>query len=221
LSWYYCTLTSRGIEPNNKTYYVSSPDSAWTTTLEFEEFAENLKSRLQEKGYIETSPDTAELCVLLDYQIGQAYLAGMSSYSTTSTYANTNVKGNTSSSGTANITAYAQGDGIKASTVGSKNSNSNYKALSYGNAATFTSTQNTYKQPLYVSISAIENVSKKPIWEVIVNDEIYRESQVSSVMPWLFLSAQPYFGVSSNGEVTTRINNTKQIKEQYNSVWPY
>ena len=41
-------------------------------------------------------------------------------------------------------------------------------------------------------ISAVDNNSKEAYWEVIVKDELYSESQMQSVMPWLILSAQPY-----------------------------
>lgn len=218
---YYCTLTSRGTEPNVKTYYLSSTDSVWATSLEFKEYAQSLKSRLNEKGYVETSPEVAELCILLDYQLGQAYLASSSSNSNTYASTNTTVNGKTSAYGTANATASTQGNKTKASSTASNSTNSNYNVASYGNSSTSTLTQNTYLQPLYVSIVAVDNIGKQQMWEVILNDNVSRESQVASVMPWMFLCAQPYFGTSSNGEVSSRVYNTKKIREQYNLVWPY
>lgn len=70
-------------------------------------------------------------------------------------------------------------------------------------------------------ISAVDNNSKEAYWEVIVKDELYSESQMQSVMPWLILSAQLYFGRGSQGKIATNIKNTKANKKKYNLVWPY
>lgn len=70
-------------------------------------------------------------------------------------------------------------------------------------------------------ISAVDNNSKEAYWKVIVKDELYSESQMQSVMPWLILSAQPYFGRGSQGKIATNIKNTKANKKKYNLVWPY
>ena len=45
-SWYECTLNSRGSSPLEKTYFLTSPDSALNATLEFQEYAGRLKDNL-------------------------------------------------------------------------------------------------------------------------------------------------------------------------------
>lgn len=78
---------------------------------------------------------------------------------------------------------------------------------------------NTYRIPLSVSIKAFDNQSGEPIWEVIVRDELNRETQIQSVMPWLLLGTKEYIGKSSKGEQKVKITN-KEIREKYNLVWP-
>ena len=52
-----------------------------------------------------------------------------------------------------------------------------------------TETKN-YKIPLLVTIRAFDNKTNKPIWEVLAKDELDRETQIQSVMPWLLSSIQ-------------------------------
>lgn len=220
-TWYYSTLNSRGFSPEAKTYFISSADSLLMKTLEFREYAEVLKQRLNEVGYVEVIPSQADLKIMLDYQLGDTYLeatyTGSSSFSTANvnTNINSNTNANVSIKGTANKnSAYVSGYG-NASTYTS------VKSTGYSTSYTGTTSTNSYKIPLIVSISAVERVSSDPVWEIIVRDNLSRETQMQSVMPWLILSAQPYFGKSTQGEITTKINNTKEIKERYNLIWPY
>ena len=83
-----------------------------------------------------------------------------------------------------------------------------------------TETKN-YKIPLLVTIRAFDNKTNKPIWEVLAKDELDRETQIQSVMPWLLSSIQEYIGKNSNGEQTVKIMNTIKNKEKYNLAWPY
>ena len=72
-----------------------------------------------------------------------------------------------------------------------------------------------------VTIRAFDNKTNKPIWEVLAKDELDRETQIQSVMPWLLSSIQEYIGKNSNGEQTVKIMNTIKNKEKYNLAWPY
>lgn len=80
--------------------------------------------------------------------------------------------------------------------------------------------KNTYKIPLYVTIKAFDNKTEEPIWEVDVRDDLDRETQMQSAMPWLLLCTQEYIGKSSNGEQMVKIKNTTKIKAKYNLIWP-
>ena len=220
-TWYQATLNSRGISPENKNYYITSSDSTVLSTLEFKEYAEILKNRLNESGYMNTSPEESNIVILLDYYLGDPYLAGTytGSYHYSTVNANTTIKSNTNASAKANTTATASG--VKTKAHGNSNTNTSVKTSGYSTGYTGTSSTNTYKIPLIVKISAVEKDTNETVWEVSVRDDLYRETQIQSVMPWLILSTQPYFGKSSHGEIVTKVNNTRSIKEQYNLIWPY
>lgn len=220
-SWYQATLNSRGISPEKKNYYITSSDSTVLSTLEFKEYADVLKNRLNESGYVNTPPEESDIVILFDYYLGDTYLAGTytGSYNYSTVNANTTIKSNTNASVSANTKATSSG--VKTKAYGNSNTNTSVKTSGYSTGYTGTSSTNTYKIPLLVKISAIDKDSNETVWEISVRDDLYRETQIQSVMPWLILSTQPYFGKSSHGEIVTKVNNTKTIKEQYNLIWPY
>ena len=120
---------------------------------------------------------------------------------------------------------YGIGDAFPISSAGA-----NTTAPNYGNySVTYNipigadkgSTTHTYKIPLYVVIRAFETLTNKSVWAVVVEDELDRETQMQTVMPWLLLAAKDYFGRSSNGEQSPRIRNTSKNREKYQLVWPY
>ena len=206
---YYCTLNSRGVSPSEKTYYVVPQDSAMEYSLEFNEYATILKEHLNSSGYEEANSTTAALRIELGYGMREAYLESSSTSSgiVTSTYNNVNISPNSP-----------------------YNANAITPPLKYGNySVSYTvpvgtgqgSTTHTYIIPLYVVIRAFDTLTDKPVWEVVVEDDLDRETQMQTVMPWLFLSAKDYFGRSSNGEQTPRIRNTRANREMYQLVWPY
>lgn len=224
-SWYYCTLNSRGSSPLEKTYYITSPDSLVSSSLEFKEYANILKEYLNESGYTESVSQLAALCIELDYGMGDAYLANSTSTESTysSTYTNTNIKSNTAASASVKTNAYANKNQLNVKTNVNWKSTTNTEIGQTSNTygTTTYGTTNTYKIPLLVYIKAYNNISGEPIWEITVKDELYRETQIQTVMPWLLLSAKEYIGRSSHGEQTIKIDNTKEIKAKYNLVWPY
>lgn len=220
-TWYYSTLNSRGTTPVDKTYCISTSDTLLINTLEFREFAEVLKLRLNEVGYMEVLPSQAALTIFLDYQLGDMYLESV--HTGSSTFSTANINTNIKSTTNANTSVKVSSNGKSTNAYGSGNSSNNtiVKSNGYSTSYTGTTSTNSYKIPLLVSIYAVSNDNNEPIWEVIVRDDLTRETQMQSVMPWLILSAQPYFGKSSQGEITTKINNTREIKERYNLIWPY
>ncbi|MBD5233593.1 MAG: hypothetical protein HDS65_05365 [Bacteroidales bacterium] len=221
LSWYETNLNSRGSMPDNKRYFISTSDSLLLNTLEFKEYAQLLKDRLNEDGYIEADPHQADLVIYLDYSLGERILSSTSTGSSTFSTAkfNTNVKSSSSANGS--VRANASGNSVRAYGSGSSQKNTTLQSDAYSSAYTTTTSTNTYKIPLWVSICAVEKNTLEPVWEVQVFDTLYREAQLQSVMPWVILSVQPYFGKSSHGEKVSKVNNTRAIKEKYNLIWPY
>lgn len=220
-SYFYSTINSRGYTPENKSYYITSPDVSLAHSLEFLEYAEILKQRLNEVGYCETNQDEASLTIYLDYSLGEPYLADSSTksttYSTASVYTNASSSTNRNSSATAN----SRGNSRNVNATTNTSNNGSTRTTGYSTSGTTTTTTHRYKIPVIVSIQAVSNENLNPVWEVIINDYVYRESQLQTVMPWLLLCAQQYFGMSSNGEAFPRIDNKKSIREKYNLIWPY
>lgn len=190
---YYCTLNSRGVSPSEKTYYVAPQDSVSKYSLEFMEYAEILKEHLNSSGYEEANYKTAALRIELGYGVGEAYLESTDSNSTTNASANTSMLNYPNFSVTYTVP------------IGTRQG----------------SAMHTYKIPLYVVIRAFETLTNKPVWEVVVEDDLDRETQIQTVIPWLFLAAKDYFGRSSNGEQSPCIRNTRENREMYQLVWPY
>lgn len=71
---------------------------------------------------------------------------------------------------------------------------------------------------LAVYIKAFDNKSGEPIWEVNINDELKRETQLQSTMYWLLLSAKDYIGRSSEGERIIRIDKESELASS-NFLW--
>ena len=198
-------------------------------SLEFKEYAEILKTHLNSTGYEEANNKTAALRIELGYGMGDAYLESSRTSSETviNTYNNdvkskstpgASVKTSAPNFGNYNVTYTATINNGQIATNIAQN-NTMYGNTMFGN--TTQSTTHTYKIPLYVIIRAFETSTNEPVWEIVVEDELDRETQMQTVMPWLLLSAKDYFGRSSNGEQTPRINNTSENREMYQLVWPY
>ena len=209
---YYCTLNSRGITPSEKTYYVAPQDSTLKHSLEFKEYAEILKEHLNSSGYEEANNKTAALRVELGYGMGEPYLesTGTSPGTVTNTYG-------------VNTSALNYGNYSVTFTVpvGSDQGSTNIRQSIVTSGSTSESAMHTYIIPLYVVIRAFETLTNEPVWEVVVEDELDREAQMQTVMPWLLLAAKDYFGRSSNGEQTPHIKDTHENREMYQLVWPY
>ena len=207
---YYCTLNSRGVSPAEKTYYVAPQDSTLKYSLEFKEYAEILEEHLNSAGYIQTNSKTAALRIELGYGTREAYLESSSNSSETVTniYNNVNITSKSTPVASANRLSPNYG-----------NYNITY-TVPIGGTGHGTVTH-TYKIPLYVVIRAFETITNEPVWEVVVEDDLDRETQMQTVMPWLLLAAKDYFGRNSKGEQEPRIRNTAENREIYQLVWPY
>ena len=82
-------------------------------------------------------------------------------------------------------------------------------------------TTEDYKLPLLVEIKAYDNKTKAPIWEVVVNDVLDRETQLQSVISFIFLCSKKYFGKNSNGEQAVVLEYTPELETKYGLNWPY
>lgn len=222
---YYCTLNSRGVTPLEKTYYVAPQDTTLIHNLEFNEYAMILKTHLNSSGYKEANYKTAALRIELGYGMKEAYLESTSTSSgtVTNTLNNVNIKSKSITGENANTSTVKYGNYSVSNTVtfGTHQTSTNIgqNITTYGN--TSETTTHNYKIPMHVTIRAFETLTNAPVWEVIVEDELDRETQMQTVMPWLILSAKDYFGRNSNGEQTAEIKDTKENREMYQLVWPY
>ena len=66
-TYYWCNVNAFGSSPKELTYHVVPEDSTLINDLEYQEYAEQLKMRLNEVGYIETPASSAALCIILSY----------------------------------------------------------------------------------------------------------------------------------------------------------
>ena len=202
-------------------------------SLEFREYAEILEEHLNSSGYEEASYKAAALRIELGYGMGEAYLESTSTTSgtVTTTYNNVNIKSKSTSGATANPSAINYGNYSVTYTIPivtnqgtttvtrQESTNIGPGITTYGN--TSETATHTYKIPLYVVIRAFDTLTNEPVWEVVVEDDLDRETQMQTVMPWLLLAAKDYFGRNSNGEQTPQIKNTQENRETYQLVWPY
>ena len=222
-SWYFCTVSSYGITPVEKSYYIAAEDPSLDDDLEFQEYANILRLRLNEKGYVETNSQDADLCMYFSYYVGEGRLN--STTTTSSSFTNVKTNSNTSSNTSAHVNGSARTNvhGNSAKTTGSAygNSSTNTKKNSNTDATTYSisTSTNDYKTPIGCRIVAYNTKSQKNVWQVDVSDAIHSYQHVSlrKLMPWMLASAQKHFGI--NGEEMVKI--TKKEGEEIGLIWPY
>lgn len=220
-SSYYCTLNSRGTIPYEKTYYITSNDPNKNHSLEYKEYAAFLRDRLNEMGYIERKAEDAYLRIEFDYTLGQTYLAGTSSTTDiySSTYIDKKATSETKQKSSTTSGSFWDSDFFDFDFNSKKKERVSERGTTYGTVTQ--DVTNEYRIPLYISITAIEKRTGDHVWEVAIKDEMSRETQLQSVMPWALLGAQEFFGRSSRGEQTITIDNDDKIRARYGLVWPY
>ena len=79
-TYYWCNVSAFGNTPKELTYHVEPDDSTLVDDLEYQEYAAQLKMRLNEVGYIESPASSATLCIVLSYYIGEEKYVGASTF---------------------------------------------------------------------------------------------------------------------------------------------
>lgn len=216
-SWYYCMVSGFGSTPSETTYYIEPIDANLVNDLEFREYAEILRGRLNESGYREASPNNAALCIRLGYYIGEKEFVGTSTstggFSMTNGKITANTNANTSGTATTNL----YGNSATTSAMANSSSTTNVKTNQQTNTYSYSNTSAVYKQNIGCYIEALKSSDMKPVWTVEVLDHM-TYAGFRKVMPWMIASAQVYFGRSGEGEVKI---TKKEGVEQKGLVWPY
>ena len=215
---FYVGLDSKGTKPQSSTYCVFPGDTSNVDYLEFDEYAEALKTQLAKLGYVETCEDP-ELKIYLYYSVGEKILVGTNSSTTNSSTVVSNLKGGTNktSSGRGSATTTVNPFMITTNANGSKTSNSksNYsaKTYSYGGSSTYTTQE--VGVPLYVTLEAVNVDSNKPVWNVSMEYLLSNSFQVSRIMPWLFVCARWFIGHRWSGIINVYTNKLKKESPDY------
>lgn len=201
-SSFYCYLNSRGGQPEDKTYFVTTRDSLLNSSLEYREYLQQLSARLNEVGYIETDSISAAIKVVFEYNLGNLCTReeSVSGYKTVITQTPATTTTTISTSGTLSFS----------STPG-------YSKVT---RVPVTKTHSVSEIPLTVHIFANENLSNEPIWDVVISDVVQRVTQVPAVVPYLILCAKDYFGKDSVGEQRVIVKQLDAV-EKYGLIWPY
>lgn len=222
-SYFVCTISSYGITPVEKSYYIAAAEPSLDEDLEFQEYANILRLRLNEKGYVETNSQDADLCMYLSYYVGEDQLNSTTTIS--NSYANIKTNSNTSSKTSARAYGSASTNvhGNSAKTTGSAHGNSSTstqknsdtKVSSYSTSTSFAN----YKTPIGCRIVAHNAKTQKNVWQVDVSNYLLDSQQTSlrKLMPWMLFYAQKHFGTT--GEETIEISHKKGKKTGL--VWPY
>ena len=219
--WLISDINSRGVEPDLKKYYITSSDTTITKTLEFKEYASFLKDRLNELGYEESQPNDAAIAIIFDYNFGEKYLSSTTVTSSQYNIVNSTTSTKSSTNANANFKTNTDHNGVGAKVSGNTSTNKYTKTNNYSIGYTDTDEVNNYSIPLNVTITAVDNNTKEPYWEVLISHNLSRKGELQTRMPWLILGALPYFGKGSRGEVCIEFKRTENIKEKYNLTMPY
>lgn len=221
-TYYWCNVNAFGSIPPKLTYHVVPDDSTLVDDLEYQEYAHQLKVRLNEVGYVESSDSTAALCIVLSYYIGEEKYIGSNTFTSINSLNITNGKtnSNTQVSGTGKVTTSVKNNSIytRVKTNTTSSTNAQIKQKNQGYTFSNSSTQALYEIPIGCKITAFDNQDIKPIWSVEVTDKLTQYSKsFRCYMPWMIYAAQPYFG--TNGEYRVEIKKaegeTKGLKWFY------
>lgn len=220
--FFYCIVSGYGSIPEAKSYYITPRDSAPYEELEYEEYSQTLSRRLEESGYLRTTPDRADICIYFDYNVGPKEAIGQRTTTKNSSISFTNENQDETTSSSGKLSSQSKQNGR---TLNSKvSTNTKSSGHTYGNHSTFSlgsaTTNSTvlFSREVHCVIRAVDTKNQKDLWLVEVNDVLYGSNSFRKVMPWLLTSAQNYFGKS--GESTVKIMR-KDGEQNRGLVWPY
>lgn len=200
-SSFYCYLNSMGESPQDKTYYLTSGNPHLNNSLEYKEYFKCLKIILDDLGYVQADSVSASLKVEFDYRIGDQQVRRENVQS---------VKAVTTYTPATSTTTFSSG----------KLSFSSTPATTKTSYVPTSSDVETIKLPVYVDICASDNDTNIPIWKVTIWDEVERETQIPSIMPYLLVCAKDYLGINSQGEKIVIIDRY-ETENKYGFLWPY
>lgn len=220
--FFYCTVSGYGSTPSAKSFYITPMDTVPYETLEYEEYSQELMRRLEDCGYLSTTPDSADICIYFDYMVGPKEVVGQSTTTRTSSvsFTNGNQYAKTNGSGIISSQTKLNSGTLKTGV----NANAKSAQRVYGNQLTSSfgsvTTGNTllYARDVRCFIRAVDVKSKKDIWLVEIDDVLKGSNSLRRVIPWLLTSAQGYFGKS--GESIVKITR-KDGERNRGLVWPY
>ena len=214
----YYSVNGFGSTPQEKTYYLEPKDANLYDNLEYSEYAEVLKKRLSESGYIEVNSESAALCIRFGYNLGDKELVGINSASRSSSWTNgeSTLKSNTYANGTSQTNLYGSSATAQANAKVSSSATTN--TTQNTNTTTYSSSTAIYSQEARCYIEALKVSDMKPVWTVEVSDNISKgRTTFRKLMPWLITAAQFYFGKS--GEEQVYISN--KVQKEKGLEWPY
>lgn len=200
---YFCYLNSMGSSPQEKTYYITSGDILLDKSLEYKEYFRHLNLRLNELGYVQADSTDASIKILFNYKIGEQKVHKKSVSSLEPVTISTSPTSTTTLSGTQ--LTFSSTSGSTTTTLVPKTSN-----------------METIKYPVSVEISAVDAATNDAIWEITIVDEVERETQIPTMIPYLILCAKDYFGINTQGEKRATITIKKEeAEDKYGLIWPY
>ncbi len=198
--YFYCYVNSLGTTPDKRTYYVTTEDSVLDARLDYKEYFQHLKARLNEVGYLADN-NHASLKIIFELKIGEAYSQTTSHQ--VNQFVTTTIPATSSTSITPSGLVITSNYGGEQTTVIPK-----------------TLINKVQKIPIIVRITAVNNSNNEPVWEVDIWDTVDRETQIPAIMPWLLACAKDYFGRNSTGEKQVLLN-AKKVQRAYGLYWPY
>ncbi len=221
-------VNAHGINPVSKSFYIVAADQTLQNTLEFTEYSNLLKGRLYEAGYRSTPMGQAALRIEFEYGVGPSYWAAQTKNFVSVMQSRVVKDIEDGSTLSKNDTCFVQyNNGISGLYVAKMTADGSYFQVSNAWKGSREGDKGVGRAskdpdiPAYITIRAFDVQTDRPIWEVTVNDQLSSANQLQTVMPWMLLSAQQYFGKSSNGERYIKVKKNKSFMRKYNLVWPY
>ncbi len=220
--YFWCTVSGYGTTPIEQTYYIEPMDSSLIDDLQYREFEQILKKRLEEIGYLETTRESAALCVRFGYYVGERELKGVSSYSmsNSSGFSFGTITSNSKAMGKANVVSNVTGNTrtTNVATNAKSKTKTDINQFSFSGNRTQGYTEPIYKQTITCIVEAFDSSKSEPVWKVEAKDELSDDSSLRKVMPWIISSAQQLIGKSGEEKVVIKKKDGEKLK---GLNWPY
>ena len=218
-NWYYCAVSGFGEAPVRNTYYIIPIDSNLIDNLEYREYATILRTRLDEKGYIQTSPRDAALCIRFGYYMKDKQYAGTDTWSGGGSFTSGTITSKTNANARGSATTVANNNRLTTNAKVNGSSSTSVGYNQYTSTTNYSTSEAIYQHDIGCFIEAFDAKNMSPIWQVEVRDQLKSNLHNSfrKVMPWMIAAAQKYFGRSGEEQVVITEKEGKTI----GLVWPY